>query len=56
MAARKKGINRIEKIDAVILETTGDLTIIEKISGIESDTISDVEKPPRENSKTGINI
>jgi uncharacterized membrane protein YcaP (DUF421 family) len=44
LAARKKGISKIEHIDAVVLETTGVLTVIESIPDADSETLSDVEK------------
>ncbi len=46
VAARKKGIPDISGIDAVILETTGDLTIIETLDSKDVQTLSDVEKTP----------
>ena len=42
-AARQKGISSLEEIDIVILETTGDITIIEKISNNKKTTYDDVK-------------
>jgi uncharacterized membrane protein YcaP (DUF421 family) len=45
LSARQKGISKIEDIDAVILETTGLLTVIEKLPASEPETLSTVSKP-----------
>lgn len=42
-AARKEGISSLDDIDMIILETTGDMTIIEKITIGKKTTFQDVE-------------
>jgi uncharacterized membrane protein YcaP (DUF421 family) len=44
VAARSNGVSNLEEIDAVILETNGELTIIKELKGTEPETISDVKK------------
>lgn len=44
MAARKKGITDLKEIDVVVLETTGDITIIKNTGAAASGTLSDVAK------------
>jgi len=46
LAAREKGISELKKIDAIVLETTGELTVINEMVDINAETINDVEKPP----------
>lgn len=41
-AARQKGISTLDGIDMIILETTGDIAIIEKITNRKDTTIEDV--------------
>ncbi|WP_373497655.1 DUF421 domain-containing protein [Aquiflexum sp.] len=41
-AARKDGLSTLEEIEMIILETTGDITIIEKISDHKETTFKDV--------------
>ena len=36
MAARSKGIDHLNEIDAVVLETTGDITVIPKLDSSHS--------------------
>lgn len=43
-AARKEGISTLEGIELIILETTGDITIIEKISNGKKPTFQDVKR------------
>jgi uncharacterized membrane protein YcaP (DUF421 family) len=43
MAAREKGISELEKIDLVVLETTGNLTIIPSMPTHKAETMQDVE-------------
>lgn len=45
VAARKKGITELKDIDAIILETTGDITIIPKIESIDVETLTSVKTP-----------
>lgn len=45
-AARKNGFSSLEKIDIIILETTGDIAIIEKISTQNKTTFKDVDMYP----------
>ncbi len=45
LSARQKGISKIEDIDAVILETTGILTVIEKMPVTDAETLGTVKKP-----------
>lgn len=42
-AARKKGISTMDGIDMIIFETTGDISIIEKITSRDETTFEDVE-------------
>lgn len=42
-AARKEGIATLDEIDMIILETTGDIAIIEKITDHEAITFRDVK-------------
>lgn len=44
VAVRKKGFSNVGDIDAVIIETTGDMTVISKLESKDAQTISDVEK------------
>lgn len=43
-AARQKGISNLDGIDMIILETTGDISIIEKITDRKGTIFEDVEK------------
>ena len=43
MAARKKGIVDLHQIDLIVLETTGDITIIEDLNKPHIDTLNDIE-------------
>lgn len=42
-AARKNGISSLDEIEMVILETTGDLAILEKVKNYKNTTFTDVE-------------
>lgn len=42
-AARKKGISELQDVDAIVLESTGKLTVIKDIQ-LDSQTIKDVKK------------
>ncbi|WP_338792033.1 YetF domain-containing protein [Bernardetia sp. MNP-M8] len=42
-AARKEGMDSLEEIDAMILETTGDISVMKKVSSKEAETMKDVE-------------
>jgi uncharacterized membrane protein YcaP (DUF421 family) len=44
MAARNQGIEDISNVDILILETTGDISIIPKIEGGEAGTFADIRK------------
>jgi uncharacterized membrane protein YcaP (DUF421 family) len=44
MSARQKGIEDLSEIDVIILETTGDMTIMPSVKTIEAQTLNDVEK------------
>lgn len=46
VAAREKGISELADIDAIILETTGEITIISEIPTTGAETMRDVEKYP----------
>lgn len=46
MAARKKGITELKNIDVIVLETTGDITIIPKITTNKAETMNDVKNYP----------
>lgn len=50
VAARKKGISSLKEVDAIILETTGDLTIISDIHPAQAPTMEEVKNVPRNNS------
>ena len=43
LAAREKGVTEMQKIDAIVLETNGELTVIPKISETNADALQDVE-------------
>lgn len=43
MAAREKGITDLQEIDAIVLETTGDITIIRNIKTAEPEGMKDVK-------------
>lgn len=43
MAARKKGIIDLHQIGLIVLETTGDITIIEDLDKPHIDTLNDIE-------------
>ena len=45
LTAREKGITDLKDVDIIVLETTGDITIIPKAPSIEAETLNDVEKP-----------
>ncbi len=45
MAIRKKGITDINKVGVVILETTGDITVIQEISNDGQQTLEEVKNP-----------
>lgn len=45
-AARQKGFSSLAEIDIIILETTGDMAIIEKISSQNKSTLKDVQMEP----------
>src|SRR5690554_1734554 len=45
LAAREKGISNLKDIDAVVLETTGVLTVIQNLPEQEAETLSTVSKP-----------
>lgn len=42
LSAREKGISQISEIDAAVLETTGNITIIPKMNSLSNDALSDV--------------
>lgn len=43
VSARQRGIARLQEIDAVVLETTGDITIIQNINVSQAETLEDVK-------------
>lgn len=43
VAARKKGIAELKDIDVIVLETTGDITVISKMATLQAETLKDVE-------------
>lgn len=45
-AARQKGFSSLDGIDMIVLETTGDITIIEKITIAKKSSLEDVEIAP----------
>jgi uncharacterized membrane protein YcaP (DUF421 family) len=47
VAARKKGLTQLKEIDAIILETTGELTIIPKLDTTDVETLKSVEIPEK---------
>jgi uncharacterized membrane protein YcaP (DUF421 family) len=47
VAAREKGISELRNIDVVVLETTGIITIIPKMSTDEAETLGDVKNYQR---------
>lgn len=42
---RERGFSDLEKIDAVVLETDGSLTVIKEVKDIDTPTMSQVKKP-----------
>jgi uncharacterized membrane protein YcaP (DUF421 family) len=44
MSARQKGIEDLSQIDVIILETTGDITIMPSVERVEAQTLQDVQK------------
>lgn len=40
---RKKGLDNLEKVDVIILEATGDISIIEKMSNLENPVYKNIE-------------
>ncbi|HKJ78976.1 MAG TPA: YetF domain-containing protein [Prolixibacteraceae bacterium] len=53
VAARKKELDKLEDIDAAILETTGELTIIENLKSIDVETLEHVDKQYYKKEKPG---
>ncbi|KMQ49627.1 hypothetical protein CHISP_3444 [Chitinispirillum alkaliphilum] len=49
VSAREKGISSLEKVDIVVLETTGDITVIPKIGSGDAETLKSVK-----NRETGL--
>src|SRR5690606_3996541 len=47
MSARKKGISNLNEIDAIILETTGDITIITDINVVKAETMEEIANIPK---------
>ncbi|WP_194972466.1 DUF421 domain-containing protein [Aquiflexum lacus] len=45
-AARLEGLSTLDEIEMIILETTGDITIIQKITAGEKNTFEDVKVKP----------
>lgn len=45
LAAREKGIAKLENIDAIVLETTGDITVIPQLNNMEAETLKTVQQP-----------
>jgi uncharacterized membrane protein YcaP (DUF421 family) len=43
LAAREKGINELKEIDIIVLETTGNITVIPKMTSTSAETMQDVE-------------
>ena len=43
VAAREKGLDNLKDIDAIVLETTGEITVMEKVSNREAETIRNLE-------------
>ncbi|WP_338766870.1 YetF domain-containing protein [Bernardetia sp. ABR2-2B] len=43
LSARKEGIDNLNDIDAIVLETTGDISIMKKISNKEAEAMKDVK-------------
>jgi uncharacterized membrane protein YcaP (DUF421 family) len=44
MSARQKGIEDLSQIDIIVLETTGDITIMPSVERVEAQTLQDVQK------------
>lgn len=45
-AARQKGISSLDEIDMIILETTGEITVIEQVTSQNTPTYTDVKMKP----------
>lgn len=50
VAARNKGIPELDNVALIVLETTGELTIISQGSSLNAETMSDVQKPAHSGS------
>lgn len=44
LSAREQGLSNISDIDAAVLENTGDITIISKLTGLDDVALTDVKK------------
>ncbi len=42
-ATRRKGISKLDRIDMIILETTGDMAIIEQLTKLEETNFKNVK-------------
>jgi len=52
MTARKAGIEDLSSIDAIVLETTGDLVIISKLGSAQAETLEKVQLPVEDGKPT----
>lgn len=49
LEARKKGFTSLDEVGIIVLETTGELTLMPKTENLEAETLQDVEKKNRIN-------
>ena len=45
MSLRKEGVGELEKVDAIVLETTGDIVVIPSLSSTKPESLQYVRKP-----------
>jgi uncharacterized membrane protein YcaP (DUF421 family) len=50
LSAREKGITELSDIDIIVLETTGDITVIPKMTSAKAETLKFVENYPLKNN------
>jgi uncharacterized membrane protein YcaP (DUF421 family) len=55
LAVRQKGVGSFDKIEVVVLETTGDITVIPKIDSGEAVTLKDIGNYPPKKEEINTN-
>lgn len=51
VAVRKKGISDLQQVEAIVLETTGDITIVKEFSREPAETMQHVKRYPEQQSR-----